>query len=120
MIQKFLGVDQQLVVALGELVDFLVQVGDLGLGVDAGFKLDVGADAVARALAVLAGEHEQGEENRFQRYDHREELERKRIEGSQAVDQAEIHRDPAAQEQRVQGHRTEAPDVGGDGVGQAR
>jgi hypothetical protein len=68
-------------VALGEFVDFFVQVSDLGFRVDAGFEFDVGADAIARALAVLAGEHEQGQENRFERYDHRQELEGVRIEG---------------------------------------
>ena len=97
-----------------------MQVRDLGLRVDAGFEFDVGADAIARALPVLAGEHEQGQENRFQRYDHRQEFERVRIEGFHAPDQAEIHRDPAAQKQRVKGQRREAAGERRDGVGQAR
>ena len=48
-VEQLLRVHQQRVLVLGKLIDFFVQEGDLGFGVDAGFKFDVGTDAVARA-----------------------------------------------------------------------
>src|SRR5688500_3124603 len=67
-----------------QLVDLVVQVRDLELGLQVDLVVDVGADAVLGRLPVLAEQHDHRQEDRLERDAHRQQAERKRIEGGQA------------------------------------
>src|SRR2546423_9682229 len=67
---------------LVDVVGLLVEFGDFELGLDVDLVLDVGANLVLLDLAVLADEHEAGEEYGFERDDHCEQAEGEWIEAA--------------------------------------
>ena len=57
-----------------------MQVGDLELGLEVDVVLDVATDAVFGDLAVLAEQHEDRQDDRFERHRHGQQTERERVE----------------------------------------
>src|SRR5919198_5421242 len=106
---------------LVEVVGLLVQLGDLELGLDVHVVLDVGAHLVLLRLTVLADEDEAGEEDGFERDDHREQAEGEGVEAARAVGVAReeegVQRNPEGEQEGVDDEEGDAAGEPGEPVG---
>src|SRR6266851_1978088 len=101
---------------LVKMIEFLVQMRDLQFSLDVHLVLDIASDSIFFCLPVLADQHETGEEDRFQRNDHRQQAEGIRIEPYQS-DRKGIDDDPDDEPDSIQDEEQHAAAEPGNPIG---
>jgi hypothetical protein len=101
---------------LAELLQHLEHHGEFLFGEHSNLKIEMGAPLRLARHAILANQHEDGQEHAFRRYKKRQNAERERIERSHARNQVEIHGDPTRYQNYVKKKKFGAADEPYNGI----